>query len=97
MLEHRQTDERLDLPITVRGGGVTGLRPDVGKAPFGVDFRLQSREADATAYVSGGLVTLKWFRAGVGAGNVILEPDDVGAGYLITYQLAYNRKSRDRV
>ena len=49
LLEHRQTDERLDSPITVTGAGVSSLRPEVGKAAFGVDLRLETRAGSCHA------------------------------------------------
>jgi hypothetical protein len=85
LLEHRQTDERLDLPITVKGGGVSGLRPEVGKAPFGVDLRLETRAEAATRYVAGGRVAFEALsRRGRVEESVSVDPDDVDPGYLIT-------------
>jgi hypothetical protein len=98
LLEHRQTDERLEFPITVRGGSVEGLTPEQGKAPFGVDFRLESREAAAKSYVGGGgVVTFEVLsRRGRVEESVSVEPDDMDAGYLITYRTV-NRSEKEGI
>jgi hypothetical protein len=97
-LEHRQTDERLGFPITVRGGSVENLTPEQGKAPFGVDFRLQSRAEAATSYVGGGgVVTFEVLsRRGRVQQSVSVEPDDMDAGYLITYR-TLNRSEKEGI
>ena len=86
LLEHRQTDERMDLPIAVTGSpGVAGLAPVTGKAPFGVDFRLPSREKSYFRYVGGGSVSFEALsRRGRVVESVSVDPDDVDPGYLIT-------------